>query len=132
MKKILITISIVSVLAVGALAFAHGTGGWGGGHIMGSGHMMEQGYGNHMMGNGHMMGQMSGGGSQDQKFLDETAELRRELLNKKFEYFEAARRHDAKPDMMSKMERDIFDIQQKIRDKSPRRTDGGFRGLGCW
>ena len=126
MKKALITISVVSILAVGALAFAHGTGGWGGGHMMGPG------YGNHMMGNGHMMGQMGGGGPQDQKFLDDTADLRKELHNKKFEYFETVRSNDAKPEMISKMEKDIFDIQQKIRDKSPRSTDGGYRGLGCW
>ena len=126
MKKVLITLSILSILAVGALAFAHGTGGWGGGHMMG------QGYGNHMMGNGQMMGQMGSGGQQDQKFLDETADLRKELHNKKFEYFEEVRSNDSKPEMISKMEKDIFDIQQKIRDKSPRSTDGGYRGLGCW
>jgi hypothetical protein len=47
MKKLLAGIAVVSILAIGALAFAHGPG-WGGG-----GYMMGPGYGSHMMGQGY-------------------------------------------------------------------------------
>jgi hypothetical protein len=99
MEKVLLTIFVISILALGALAFAQGTGIWG------VGYMMEPGHGNHMMGNAHMMGQMGVGSPQDQKFLDETAGLRRELHNKKFEYFEAVRSYDTKREMISQVEK---------------------------
>ncbi len=38
MKKLITVIAVVSVLALGTLAFAHGTGGWGGGYMMGPGY----------------------------------------------------------------------------------------------
>ncbi|MEN8263796.1 MAG: hypothetical protein ABFR82_10060 [Nitrospirota bacterium] len=79
--------AIISILAVGAVAFAHGTGGWGSGNMMGGygGHMMGQGYG------GQMMGQGGQGYGTDKKFLDETADLRKDLHEKRFEYMEASR-----------------------------------------
>ena len=55
MKKVFVVTAIISILAFGALAYAHGPGGWGGGNMMGpgyGGHMMGQGYGGHMTGPG--------------------------------------------------------------------------------
>jgi hypothetical protein len=92
MKKLIAAIAVVSILAVGAIAYAHGNGAWGGGHMGGQGyggHMGGQGYGGHMMGQaygGHMMGGYGSGYGTDQKFLDETTDLRKELHNKRFEY----------------------------------------------
>lgn len=39
MKKLLVGISVVSILAVGAIAYSHGFGGWSGGHMMGPGYV---------------------------------------------------------------------------------------------
>jgi uncharacterized membrane protein len=33
MKKVLAVLTVVSLIAIGTFAFAHGTGGWGGGHM---------------------------------------------------------------------------------------------------
>lgn len=130
MKTLLVGITVVSVLALGALAFAHGTGGWGGGHMMGpgygSGHMMGPGYGGHMGGWG---GPGYGTAESDQKFLDETADLRRELHEKRFEYFEAQRNPETTNDTLTKLGEEINELQEKIREKSPRTA---FRGYGAY
>ncbi len=120
MKKLLVGITIVSILALGTLAFAHGPGGWGGGHMMGpgysGGHMMGPGYRGHM-GGWSCLGY--GTGQTDQKFLDETADLRRELHNKKFEYAEAVRNPNTKPSTIRKLEKEIYELEDKIYEKSP-------------
>jgi hypothetical protein len=138
MIKLGIGLLIVGVLAFGVMAYAHGPG-WGGGQ------MAEYGYGGHMMGSGqggHMMGQGYGGrmtspmmgwrGSKDnQKFLDETADLRKELHNKKFEYFEAARNPDTKPETIAKLEKETREIQEKLYEKAPRSGYERYGGFGC-
>jgi hypothetical protein len=134
MKNLVLAAAVVSILAIGALAFAHGPGGWGGGNMTGpgygGGHMMGPGYGGHMM---SPMGGIGSGYGTDRKFLDETADLRRELHNKRFEYFEANRdpRTDAKT--LAKLEKDISEMQEKIHEKAPRTAYGGPGGYGrCW
>jgi hypothetical protein len=125
MKKLVLGLTVVSLIAFGALTYAHGPGGWGGGNMMG------QGYGTHMMGpgGGHMMG-WSGSG-YDQKFLDETREQRRELHDKKFAYFEALRDPNTTPETKTKLENEIQELQETIREKAPRTTYGKFGGYGC-
>ena len=129
MKKVLAGLAIISILAVGTFAFAHGTGGWGGGQMMGpgyGGHMMGQGYGGHMMGSGnggHMRGwggQGYQGNAADSKFLNETADLRKDLHEKRFEYNEVSRDPRTATDMLTKLEKEIYTIQEKIREKAPR------------
>ncbi len=135
MKKVFAVFTVVTLLAIGTFAFAHGTGGWGGGH-MGYGHGgygMGYGYGGHMMGpgyGGHMYGERGG---YDQKFLAETADLRKELHNKKFEYFEAVRNSETDSSTITKLEKEIREIQEKIYEKAPRTAYRG-RGLAehCW
>lgn len=128
--RTLITVSaIAALLVIGAMAYAHGTGGWGG-------HMMGPGYGGYMMGpgyGGHMMDWMGPGYGADTKFLDETADLRKKLHEKKFEYFEASRNSETDPAVLTKLEKELYDIQSSIREKAPRGTYGGYRGYGhCW
>lgn len=139
MKTLLTAIVAVSILAIGAMAFAHGSGGWGGGHMMGQGyggHMMDRGYGGHMMGEGyggHMRGLTNKGytPSQDElKFLDETSTLRKDLHNKRFEYFEAQRDPATTGDTLAKLEKEIFALQDKVRNKAPRTVYGGAGGYG--
>jgi hypothetical protein len=142
MKKLVLGLTVVSLIAFGALTYAHGPGGWGGGNMMGQGYgthmmgpgggnMMGPGYGTHMMGpgGGHMMG-WSGSG-YDQKFLDETREQRRELHDKKFAYFEALRDPNTTPETKTKLENEIQELQEAIREKAPRTTYGKFGGYGC-
>lgn len=131
MKRLLAVTAIVSILAVGAIAFAHGPGsGWGGGQMMGSG------YGGHMMGSGYggqMTGRMGWGGQgdgTDQKFLDETADLRKELHEKRFEYMEAGRDAGTTNDTTAKLEKEIYGLQEKIREKAPRTAYGTVGNQG--
>jgi hypothetical protein len=112
-------------------------GGYGmGPGMMGPGHM--GGYG--MMGQGHMGGMMGrgmmgygGGGMRGydpeayqkyeadyQKYLDDTAALRKKLHNKKFEYFEALRHGDTKGETVIKLEKEIYDLKWDIYEKAPR------------
>ena len=105
-----------------------GPGMMGGYGMMGQGHM--GGYG--MMGQGHMGGMMGGYGYRGsdpetykkyqedyQKYLDDTADLRRKLHNKRFEYKEAARNPDTTRKSLLKLEKDMMDLQWKIYEKAP-------------
>jgi hypothetical protein len=111
-----------------------GQGGYG---MMGPGMMGQGGYG--MMGPG-MMGQggygMTGQGMMGygidpgmmweykaktyKKFLNDTADLRKELHNKKFEYFEILRNPKTKPETITKFEKEIQELQRKIYKKLQR------------
>ena len=127
MKKAIIGVAVVAVLAFGTLAFAHGTGGWNGGHMMNrgyGGHMMGQDYGGHM---GNRTGAGYGARQTDQKFLDETADLRRDLHEKRFEYFEAQRDPDTTNKTLANLEKEITGIQEKLYENAPRTA---FRGAG--
>lgn len=90
-----------------------GYGGWGGGYGMGPGMMGG-------WGRGYGQGVPSEG---CQKFLDDTAGLRKELHNKRYEYFETVRNSKAKPEDVAKQEKEIRDLQAKIYAKNPE---------GCW
>ncbi len=52
------------------------------------------------------------------QFLDETKELRKELHSLKFDYHEALRSTPEPNDKLDKMRRDMFDLHQKIHNKS--------------
>jgi len=121
MKTILAIIAVVSLLVVGTMAFAHGTGGWGSGH-------MGQGYGGHM-GQGYGKGGGPGAGA-DQEFLDKTVDMRKALHDKKFEYRELARKPETTNKEMRKLEKEIFDIQENIREIAPRSAYSGYGP--CW
>jgi hypothetical protein len=124
MKKALASITVVTLLAFGAIAYA-GPGYWGGGHMMGYG--TGPGYGMGPGSGGHMYGWTGG---YDQKFLDETADLRKELHEKKFEYFEATRNPDTTAETITKLEKEISDIQDKLFAKAPRKGFGKRGGYG--
>ena len=117
---------------------------YGGGYhpcqqMMGPGMMGYGGYG--MMGQGHMGGMMGPGmmgygkgyGQQGydaesyekyqedyQRFLEETADLRKQMHNKKFEYSEAIRNPETKRETVMNLEKEMRDLQWKIYEKSPR------------
>jgi hypothetical protein len=79
--------------------------GWGGGYGMtGPGWGNRQGYGYN---------------EECQKYLDESSAMRKELNNKRFEYFEAMRNPKTKPEEVNKLEKEIWDLQQKIYAKAP-------------
>lgn len=91
--------------------------------MMGPGMMGQMGdYG--MMGRmGGMMGPGYGMQRSDpayQKYLNDTTELRKKLHDKKFEYFEAARKPDAKRESLMKLEKEILDLQWDIYEKAPK------------
>ncbi len=103
-----------------------------GGYGMGPGMMRGYGMGRGMMG-GYGMGRGMMGGygmgpgyytysPECQKFYDETAALRRELNNKRFEYFEAIRNPKTTGDVAEKIEKEIRELEEKIYARAP---------LGC-
>ncbi len=131
MKRLLVVLTVTAVLALGAGAFAFGPGWFGG--MMGGGYgMMGRGMmGGYGMGPG-MMG-WAGGYGYDQRFLDETKDLRRQLQEKQFEYFEALRDPKTSPEVLTGLQKEITELQQKIYQKTPRTAQrGGVFGSPCW
>lgn len=133
MKKLIIASLLIAGLATAGLGWAHGNGGYG---------MMHRGYGmmdysNGMMGHGMMGSGMMGGGygayncplavgfdgddfdsSQQQKFLDDTTDLRKQINDKRFNYMEAQRNPATTRGDLAKMEKEIYDLQSQLRDKA--------------
>jgi len=133
MKKVLVIIAAVAALGIGSVASAHmyGTGsGYGyGGHMMGYGYGPMMGYGY-----GPMMGYGYGYGTADSKTLEKTADLRRQLNDKQFEYSEALRTGDEKT--AETLAKEIDELSAKIGTATPASTytaRGGFGpGSFCW
>ncbi len=91
----------------------HGMMGCGMGHGM-----MGSGMGHGVMGCGMGHGMMGYNAEFYRKFLDETAGLRKELHSKKFEYFEALRNPKTKNEDITKLEKEIQELQSKIYEKT--------------
>jgi hypothetical protein len=148
MKKLSLCLMVVSIVTLIGFAYADEPASWGGynycpycgndigphgGYGMGPGMMGQGMMGQGMMGRGMMGGQgmgtgMMGRGYQGQspecqKFYDETAGLRKELHNKEFEYFEAARNPKTTGEALMKIEKEVREFQEKIYAKGP---------IGCW
>ena len=129
MKKVIIGSILIVSLAAG-FAFAHGNGYSSRGNHMGSGGygMMGQG----MMGNYHGKGSWGnndcpgaslsnqGGWNSDehQRFLDETAGLRKQMNEKMFEFNEERRSPDANSDQLAKLKKELIDIRSMIQKKA--------------
>jgi len=133
MNKLSICLIIISIFAVIGSVYADDPGSWGGYNYcpycgndigphgvygMGPGMMGGQGMGPGMMGRGYQ-----GQSPECQKFYDETAGLRKELHNKEFEYFEAARNPKTTGEALMKIEKEVREFQEKIYAKGP---------IGCW
>ncbi len=99
--------------------YGMGSGMMGGGYGMGPGMMGGYGMGPGMMGG---YGGYHGYSPECQKFYDETAGLRKELHDKRFEYFEVIRNPKSTGESADKLEKEIDDLQDKIYAKAP---------LGC-
>jgi Cytochrome C oxidase, cbb3-type, subunit III len=98
-----------------------------GGYGMGPGTMGGYGTGRGMMGGYGMGPGMMGRGystysPECQKFYDDTATLRKELNNKRFEYFETLRNPKATGETAMQLDKQIKELQEKIYAKAP---------LGC-
>jgi Spy/CpxP family protein refolding chaperone len=122
MKKFLAVIAVVAVLGVGTVASAHMFGGgYGDGPMMGWG----PGYG-------------YGSDENRAKFLDETAEARQKIHEKRFEYSEALRTGDEKK--AEALAKELDELTDEVYTKAPRRGFGrgygkGYArgyGRGCW
>ena len=125
MKLVIIgSILFVLMAVTPGISYSQGPGMMGGGYGPGYGYGMGPG----MMG-GYGYGPGPRGYGQGvpnetcQKFLDDTSALRKELHNKRYEYFEAMRNPKATPESIAKEEREIRELQEKIYAKNPQ---------GCW
>ncbi|MEW6108257.1 MAG: hypothetical protein AB1632_03675 [Nitrospirota bacterium] len=125
MKRLVAGLAIAALLTIGAAAYAHGPG-WIGGGQYGPGCencMGGPGYGGHMRG--------WSGTEEQKKFLEETADLRKELHNKRFEYSETLRNPNASTETITNLEKEIRELQDKIHEKAPRSYYGKSGGYGC-
>jgi hypothetical protein len=112
----------------GMMGGMHGMMGSGMGQgMMGQGQgMMGYGMGQGMMGQGQ--GMMGYGDPEEykkyaddyNKYLDDTKDLRRKFHNLKFEYSEALRDPKTKTKTLTKIEKEMRGIQNKMFDMSPR------------
>lgn len=141
MKKVSALLIFIGILATFNFAYADDPVTWGGynycpycgtymgpqggyGHGMGPGMMRQGMMGGRGMGHGMMGPGMMGRGYQSQspecqKFFDDTAGLRKELNNKRFEYFEAVRNPKTTGEALAKIEKEVRDLQEKIYAKGP-------------
>jgi len=92
-------------------------GGYGPGYGMGPGMMGGHGYGRGPRGYGREQS------AACRTFLDETAGLRKELANKRYDYAETLRKPGTTPETLAKAEREIGELEEKIYAKDPG---------GCW
>ena len=113
MRRVLF--AFLTVLIFGAFAYAQGPGMMGGGRGMGPG-MMGEGYGMGpcMMGQGY-----NWQSAECQKFHDDTVQLRKQLHEKRFDYFEASRNPKTAAEDLTKIEKEIKDLQDKLYLKAP-------------
>lgn len=147
MKKKMKTTVIASMLAIGLIAgTAIGQTGTDTttqqqqqmrGNMMGGG-MMGPGMGGGMMGRGMMGGGMMGGQGnwgmgcngmmggmmmnqmspeQQQGFMNQTTDLRKQMMEKRFAYMEAMRNPDTTPQDLAKIEKEMLDLRSKMMDK---------------
>lgn len=135
MKKTLVVLSVVALLAVGVTAFAHGPG-WGRGYMMGPGYgHMGQDYGYGYGACGGPGACVGSDGTLTKKFLDETSDLRREMHQKRFEYMEAVRDPKTDEKKIVALEKELDELRTKIHEKAPEGSYGrgyGKRGgYGC-
>jgi hypothetical protein len=63
------------------------------------------------------------GATRNEKFLEDTVDIRRELHNRQFDYNEALRNRDVKHDDIIKMEKGILELQMTIKEKWWNRID---------
>jgi len=142
MKRLTTTLAILALLAFGVTAFAFGPGMIGGTGLMMNGY----GYGGMMGGMGPAM--MGGYGmgtgmmgwnnpyttnTQFSDFLNKTAKLRKQLQDKQFEYYEALRNPDTKKETLEKLQKEIFELQQKLYTQAPKGIQtGALAATPCW
>ncbi len=124
MNKIIISLTVLTFLLIGVAVYAQGPVQKSDSFIPCPGYY-KMGYGHH----GQMIGEKARG--YDQKFLDETAGLRKELHTKKFEYFEAIRNPKTDPETISNLEKEIRELKSKIRANAPAGMRKGFK-KACW
>lgn len=67
-----------------------------------------------------MMGAPMGPGmwsGLQQKFLDQTVDLRKQMMEKRFEYMEALRKPDTKTQDLAAIEKDMLDLRTKMMEQ---------------
>lgn len=124
MKNTLLATALIVALTAG---FAYAHGGWG--------HGKQNGYG--MMGKGmrgdgnnwNCPGRNGAGGAdwqgsdQQQTFLNETATLRKQLNDKRFELREASRNPESTAEQLGSLQKEMIDLRTQIGQKAQQLQD---------
>lgn len=128
MKRLIAIAAALTLLSIGAVAFAHGPGY--GGNMMGYGD--GPGYGGGYGGGPGFMGRFADT-EEGRKFLDETKDLRKKLHDSMFELKEAYLAGDEKK--TEKIEKETEEIREQIHEKAEKaginKTRRGY-GRGCY
>jgi hypothetical protein len=128
MKKMLISTVLIAGLATAGIVYAHGGYGMHGYGMMESGMMgsgMMSDYGGND-GDYHCPGAAGYGpndmnSERNQKFLNGTVELRKQMNDKRFEYQEALRNPSTTREQLASVEKEMIDLRTKIYDKTDQR-----------
>jgi Spy/CpxP family protein refolding chaperone len=121
LRNILSTAAVLGTTIATTAALAQPSqGGNGPGYGMGPGMMGDCGMG-YGMGPG-MMGGYHGYSPECQKFYDDTLALRKQLHDKRFEYFEVLRNPKTTGETAEQLRNEMKELQNKIYSKAP---------LGC-
>jgi len=127
MKKILTLMAVVGIIAISATANAFGPYG-GRGYMMGPGKNCPCVTGN------RFQAAPAVNSEEIQKVLTETYELRKQLHDKRFEYFEALRTPGVDAEKIARLEKEIAELRDGIIQKTPRAAQtprGAMRGYGA-
>ena len=126
MKKILTLAVAMAIIATAAAAYAFGPYG-GRGYMMGPD-------GCPRVTDNCFWAAPAVGDEEVLKTLTETYELRKQLHDKRFEYFEALRTPVVDAEEIARLEKEIAELQDKIISKTPRAAmtrRGATRGYGA-
>ncbi|RLB85615.1 MAG: hypothetical protein DRH24_01515 [Deltaproteobacteria bacterium] len=123
-KKVLVTVLVLGIVVGTAMAQQNM-------HMKTTDQSMHQGQGMHQGQNMHQGHGMMGGGmgmdmncsrmmgnmnaANQQKFLNETKELRKQMQMKRFEYMEARRNPNANPQDINNLEQEMFNLSEKMK-----------------
>ena len=136
MKRILIaTVLALGLTTVGGFAYIHGNRGGvefaGNGKGQGVIDEYESNDGGYYHPGAACVGRSGWSSEQKQNFLDDTVELRKDMYDKRFEYKEALKNQKNTKQQLSKMDKEIIDLRDKIYDKAPQNQDAERNGLAA-
>lgn len=118
MKKTLLTIAVIATIGLSGYQFADAQPGGGYGYGMGPGYMMGQGY-------GPQVNEQTT--KAQEKFFNDTKDLRKQLYTKRVELNAVLTSEHPDESKVAKLSGELFDLREAINQKA---TESGLTGRG--